>query len=184
MNKKYILASASPRRQELLGKVVEYFKIVVPDVDETIENKDVEKIPEILAKRKSSNVFENHNDSIIIAADTIVVSDGKVLGKPKNREDAINMLKSLSNKTHEVITGCCVMSNEKEKSFSMITKVKFKDLSDQEIEEYVNTGEPLDKAGAYGYQGKGYFLVESICGDFYNVVGLPIAKLREVLKEF
>lgn len=184
MNKKYILASKSPRRQELLSKVIDYFKIVVPDVDEFIENVEPHQVPEELAIRKAKNVFSNHKDCIIISADTIVLCDNIIFGKPKSREDAISMLRRLSSNTHEVITGCCILSKDKMISFSKSTKVTFRNLTDEDIMSYVDTSEPFDKAGAYGYQGKGYFLVDYINGDYYDVVGLPIGELKERLKEF
>ena len=183
MSKKIILASKSPRRRELLSKVVDSFTVIVSDVDEYTEGIKAHDIPKVLSQRKARDVFSTHMDCVVIGADTVVVLGDEVLTKPEDENDAKEMLKKLSGKEHEVISGCTVISKFGEVSFTDITKVKFYDLTDKEIDDYVKTGEPMDKAGAYGIQGKGYFLVEYINGDYNNVVGLPIAKLKRILEK-
>lgn len=180
-----VLASASPRRKELLSFITTDFKIVPADIDETVENNiPLEKRPEYLAVKKALYISKNgYENDIVIGCDTGVFVDGKMLGKPKNREDAENMLKLLSGRQHKVITGCCIVKNGVAKSFSNVTLVEFFELSDSEIEEYIATGEPFDKAGAYGIQGKGSLLVKKIDGDYFNVVGLPVSELNRILKK-
>lgn len=180
-----VLASASPRRKELLSFITTDFKIVPADIDETVENNvPLEKRPEYLAAKKALYISKNgYEKDIVIGCDTGVFVDGKMLGKPKNREDAENMLKLLSGRQHKVITGCCIVKNGVAKSFSNVTLVVFFELSDSEIEEYIATGEPFDKAGAYGIQGKGSLLVKKIDGDYFNVVGLPVSELNRILKK-
>lgn len=178
-------SSASPRRKELLSFITTDFKIVPADIDETVENNvPLEKRPEYLAVKKALHISKNgYEKNIVIGCDTGVFVDGKMLGKPKNREDAENMLKLLSGRQHKVITGCCTVKNGVAKSFSNVTLVEFFELSDLEIEEYIATGEPFDKAGAYGIQGKGSLLVKKIDGDYFNVVGLPVSELNRILKK-
>ena len=184
----YILASASPRRKELLTKIVEDFDIVVSDFDEdSVEFKgNVEEYVKTLAKGKAQDVASKcDKNSIIIAADTIVVIDGKILGKPKNEDDAYNMLKLLSNNVHRVYSGIAVMNtaNNIMKNEAIFTEVKFSELTHEEIVNYINSKEPLDKAGAYGIQGFGALFVERINGCYYNVVGLPLNLLNKIVKE-
>ncbi len=182
-----ILASQSPRRKEILSLLDIPFKIMVSDADETVE----EGLPpyfvaESLSLKKAVAVAKNTDaDALIIGADTIVVSEGKILGKPKDRDDACTMLHDLSGKWHSVISGVTVFHTKslKSESFYAETKVKFSDLTDKEICDYVATGEPMDKAGAYGIQGIGSKFVEKIEGDYFNVVGLPLNKLYRVLKK-
>lgn len=178
-----ILASASPRRQELLSLICDTFTVEPADIDETItENIGLEKTPEYLAVKKAKHIHNsNHYDDIVIGCDTGVFSDNKMLGKPKSKEDACNILSSLSGKTHKVITGCAIFYKDLIISFSSTTEVEFYELTKAEIETYVDTNEPMDKAGAYGIQGKGAVFVKGIKGDFYNVVGLPIALLNKKL---
>lgn len=180
-----ILASASPRRQELLKLIFDDFKIQPADIDETIyDENNIEKIPELLALKKAEHIFKNSNyDDIVIGSDTGVFIDGLMLGKPKDREDAFEMLKMLSGKKHKVITGCAVFHKNTKISFSQTTLVEFYNLSDSEILNYINTLEPMDKAGAYGIQGKGALIVKGIIGDYYNVMGLPVALLNQNLSE-
>lgn len=180
-----ILASASPRRQELLSLICDDFKIEPADIDETVDSKiDVEKIPELLAAKKGEYVFNNgHSDDIVIGCDTGVFIDNHMLGKPKDKDDAFKMLSELSGRTHKVITGCAVFCKGKSLSFSQVTEVEFYKLTKPEIEEYISTGEPMDKAGAYGIQGKGAVFVKGIKGDYFNVVGLPVALLKRKLSE-
>lgn len=178
-----ILASKSPRRKELLSIITNDFVIKTADVDETLpENIAPDKAVEYLSEIKAEP-FKNDKD-IVIGADTVVAIDGKILGKPKDKADAYNMLKMLSGKEHSVFTGVTVISNGKCDTFSVETRVKFFALSDDEINDYINTGEPFDKAGAYGIQGKGSLLVEKIDGDYFNVVGLPVSKLAKSLSTF
>lgn len=182
---KYILASGSPRRKELLRFVIPEFEIITADTEETCPNEvTANQRPQYLALKKAKAVAKNHKDATVIGADTAVFLGENMLGKPKSVADAKNMLKSLSGKTHSVITGCAIVNGEKEKSFSVETKVKFLKLHDNEINDYIKTNEPFDKAGGYGIQGFGALLIESITGDYFNVVGLPVSKLNIYLKEF
>ena len=181
--KKIILASGSPRRRELLKELGLDFEIYKPDVDETIlKNELPEDLCLRLSRLKAQTGAKKFTNSIIIAADTIVVIDGKILGKPHNRQDAFRMLKILQGREHEVITGVSVALNEKIISHAEHTKVKFTNLNDDEIREYVSTGECDDKAGAYAIQGRGAALIEGINGDYFNVVGLPLCSLSKILK--
>ena len=189
--KKLILASGSPRRKEILENIGFRFDVLVSDTDESVIKAD--KLPvsvyvQELALLKASAVQKSApKNSLIISADTVVYSEGKILGKPKDYDDAFSMLKSLSGKCHSVFTGICVMRTKDAFSCcgAVETEVYFKELTDNQIERYVQTGEPMDKAGAYGIQGIGSLLVEKINGDYFNVVGLPVAKLSEILeKEF
>lgn len=182
---KYILASASPRRKELFANINTDFEILPSDIKEVIPpDVRIEKVPEILATQKAADVATRHPDALVIGADTGVFIDGKMLGKPKDRNDAVSMLHLLSGNTHKVITGCSIQYGSKRESFSEVTEVTFYSLSDEEIENYVNCGECDDKAGAYGIQGKGMLLVKEIKGDYFNVVGLPVGKLNRAIKEF
>ncbi|ADT84037.1 Maf-like protein [Thermococcus barophilus] len=177
----FILASQSPRRREILERFFENFKVVPSNADENvIEENPREKAIEV-ARKKAWEVY-NRVGGTVVGADTIVVLENKVLGKPKNEKEAEKMLKLLSGKTHEVITGYCIIHEGKEITGFEVTKVKFRDLSEEEIEWYVSTGEPLDKAGAYAIQGKAAIFIEWIYGDFYNVVGLPIKVVLELKK--
>lgn len=176
-----ILASQSPRRQELLKLITNDFEIKVSNVDETLPSGISPKDAVLYLSKIKAEPFKNDRD-IIIGADTVVALDGKILGKPKNDENAREMLKFLSGKAHSVFTGVTLIKGDITRSFSVETKVKFFDLTDEEIDEYIKTGEPADKAGAYGIQGYGSLLVEKIDGDYFNVVGLPVSKLaRELL---
>lgn len=182
--KKIILASASPRRQELLSNITTDFTVCPADADETLpEGLSIEKQIETLAKRKAEAVLEQNPDKIVIGSDTMVVVDNKPLGKPKDKEDAIRMLKMLSGRKHKVITGVAVLCKEKKLINHRTTKVKFRVLTEHEIESYVATGEPMDKAGAYGIQGLGSVLVEGIEGDYFSVVGLPVSLVYTMLCE-
>lgn len=175
-----ILASKSPRRQELLSLITTDFVVKSADVDESLP-KDIQpdKAVEYLSRIKAEP-FSNDSDTVI-GADTIVSIDGKIMGKPENRQDAFNMLKTLNGKYHSVFTGVTVIKGNCSTTFSVETKVKFFDLTDEEINEYISTGECDDKAGAYGIQGKGSLLVEKIDGDYFNVVGLPVSTLNRIL---
>lgn len=178
-----ILASASPRRRELLSLITTDFKVMPSKADETIpDGLSCEKAVEYLSLVKAKSI--KSPDDIIIGADTIVTIDGKMLGKPENDDDAFNMLSFLSGKTHSVYTGVTVIKGDKTTTFSEKTDVEFFTLTDDEIKEYIASGEHSDKAGSYAIQGKGALFVKSIKGDYPNVIGLPIAKLKRILNEF
>lgn len=178
-----ILASASPRRQELLSLICKSFSVEPSNIDETVTgNIEPEKTPEYLAIKKARHIHSNnHYKDIVIGCDTGVFCDNIMLGKPKDENEACEILTTLSGKEHKVITGCAIFYKDKVISFSQTTIVEFYKLTKKEIETYINTGEPMDKAGAYGIQGKGSIFVKAIKGDFYNVVGLPVASLYREL---
>lgn len=179
--KKLILASASPRRREILSHIGLDFDVVVTDADEeTNLPTDVGELVCELAKRKAAACAA---DGIIIACDTVVSLDGCVLTKPKDKADAARMLRELSGNTHEVYSGLCVTDGEKTVCSHTVTEVQMREISEDEISAYIATGEPLDKAGAYGVQDLGGIFVEKINGDYYNVVGLPLESLCKILKE-
>lgn len=185
---KFILASASERRKELLSRIVRDFEVRVSDFDEDSVkvNNNIENYVKILSEGKAKSVSLNcSKDSIIIGADTIVVIDNKVLGKPKDKNDAFRMLKALSNNVHRVYSGVTVINNTTKviKSECLYTEVYFSELSDEEIWKYIETEECLDKAGAYGIQGFGGVFVKKINGCYYNVVGLPLNLLNKMIKE-
>lgn len=181
----FILASGSPRRRELLKNAGYDFQIIPSGVDEDLpENISPEKAVEMLAESKCLDILKKHEDSVVLGCDTVVAFDNVILGKPEDEEDAFNMLKSLSGKTHSVFTGVCIADKERTVTFSVETKVKFYDLSNTTIKSYISSGEPMDKAGAYGIQGLGAILVEKFNGDYYTVVGLPLAETQRVLAEF
>ena len=183
--KKVILASSSPRRKELLQTAGVEFEIHVKDVDESVpEGTPPADAAKMTAAKKAAAIAEEYKKDIVIGADTIVVADGKILGKPKDKADAVNMLKMLSGIEHEVITGVCILCGDEQDSFAQISRVKFYDLTDEEIEAYVSSGEPMDKAGSYGIQGLGCTLVERIEGDYFNIVGLPVAEVCRRIKKF
>ena len=177
-----ILASASPRRKELLSLFGIPFVIRAADIDETM---DFSKPPfdEVArVSRAKALAVPREKDDAVIAADTIVVCAGKVLGKPHSREEAIAMLSLLSGRDHQVMTGCTVLWGEKYETFTEVTDLHFRPLSKAEIEKYVASGEPMDKAGAYGIQGGAALFCERMVGDYYNVMGLPVCRLGQTLK--
>ncbi|MBP3696996.1 MAG: septum formation inhibitor Maf [Clostridia bacterium] len=183
--KKIILASASPRRKELLTTAGVEFEVLVSDADETVPDGTLPADAAMLtAEKKALAVAEKCGDALVIGADTIVVLDGRILGKPKDEADAKAMLRFLSGKEHKVITGVCLTDGVETKKFAQVSKVRFYDLTDEEIAAYVATKEPMDKAGSYGIQGKGCVLVESIEGDYFNIVGLPVAATVRAIKDF
>lgn len=188
MDKKIILASKSPRREELLKSIGMNFEIIPSNFEENIEGKRfTRKFIESLAYEKAKDVEERVNEGLIIGADTVVILGNKILGKPKNEEEAIQMLKSLSGKTHKVITAVAIIDKYENKTLinSTITKVTFRKLALREIEAYVKTGEPMDKAGSYGIQNAiGTLFVEKVNGCYNNVVGLPLNLLAKMLKSF
>lgn len=183
-----ILGSNSPRRKELLAGLDLDFEVkVIPGLEEHYPtNLQPEEIPVFLAKQKAEAYIPTLPEkTLLITADTIVWNRNEVIGKPKNREDAIQMLQSLSGHEHHVVTGVCLTTTEKQKAFSVISAVKFATLTDEEIGYYVDKYQPFDKAGAYGIQEWiGYVGVESINGSFYNVMGLPVQRLYQELKKF
>lgn len=176
---KFILASASARRQELLKRIITDFDIIVSEFEEkNVEFKgNVNRYVEEIALGKASAILNNiSDDSIVISADTVVSFDKNILGKPKDEEDAFKMLKMLSGNTHEVYSGVCVINNKTKDILcdSFKTEVTFSEISDDRIKKYIQSGNPLDKAGSYGIQDEAGVFVESIKGDYYNVVGLPL----------
>lgn len=186
-NYKLILASASPRRQQLLSDLGLEFEVRPADLEEFYpEELGMTAIPVYLARLKADALADSLNDNeILMTADTIVWKDDKVLGKPANRDEAVSMLRSLSGSQHQVITGMHLQSTTKKLSFHAVTEVWFDELSDEEIDFYVDQYKPYDKAGAYGIQEWiGFVGVYKIEGSFYNVMGLPIHKLYQHLKEF
>lgn len=188
--KKLVLASASPRRRALLSGLGLKFRVLPSAAPEEVEpGMEPGTLAEELARRKAARVAEQlteREETLVIGADTIVVLEGKILGKPRDEEEARAMLEALAGRWHEVFTGVAVIDAASGRVFSTreMTRVKFRSLYPEEIAAYVATGEPLDKAGAYGVQGKGALLVERIDGCYYNVVGLPLVKLKEALAEF
>jgi len=181
-----ILASASPRRKEILENTNVKFKIMASDIEElTLEGESPCQMVMRLAFEKGIDVASKQKSDLIISADTIVVLDNKVLGKPKDESEAKHMIESLSGKTHQVITGISLINLENNKKIIdyVVSNVKFKDLSEDDINDYISTNESLDKAGAYGIQGYGALLVEEIQGDYFNIVGLPISRLSDLLKK-
>ncbi|MBS3970906.1 MAG: septum formation inhibitor Maf [Clostridia bacterium] len=184
---KLVLASASPRRRELLKQIGVSFEVFPSEVDENISINDPIEYVKELSYMKALWVAEKVSKGIILAADTIVVHRGDILGKPLGKEDARIMLEKLSGDTHEVITGIVLLDmgeTKKQVLDQCITKVHFKELTKEVIDNYIATGEPMDKAGSYAIQGYGAVLVEKIQGDYFNVVGLPISKLVDYLPEF
>ena len=184
---KVILASNSPRRKELLaGLGVDYEVRTLPDVDEsypdTLQGADIP----LYKKKKKADAYRNmlQPGELMITADTIVWLDGRVLGKPKDREDALCMLRDMSGRTHEVFTGVCITTTEWQRSFAAQTEVRFAELSEEEITYYVDKFQPMDKAGAYGVQEWiGFIGVENISGSYYNIMGLPVQRLyKELVK--
>lgn len=183
-----ILASNSPRRKELLsGLGIEYEVKTLPDIDESYpEDLQGEDIAIHIAKEKANAYCEFlESNTLLITADTIVILEGKVYGKPEDEKDAKHMLRELSGKTHEVITGVCITTKEKQHTFGVASQVRFAQLEDSEIDYYVTKYKPFDKAGAYGVQEWiGYVAVEYISGSYFNIMGLPIQRLYQELKRF
>ncbi len=180
---KIILASQSPRRQELLKRLYQEFEVIPSDIDETLpEDIGPEFAPLFLAAEKAEHISKSYPADLVIAADTIVVFEGEILGKPKNDADAKRMLSSLSGQTHKVITGCCIKRGDDICTFAEESLVTFFDLTDEEIDAYIASGATVGKAGAYGIQDQAAIFVKKIEGDFYNIVGLPIARLSREIK--
>lgn len=182
---KVILASASPRRQELLHSVFDEFECMPADIEENVpDSVPGEETAEFLAVKKAAHIAKNHRDDLVIGCDTVVVFGGKVFGKPADEAEAKQMLTALSGNTHKVITGVCMFLCGRSISFSEETEVEFFPLSEEEIDSYIATGSPMDKAGAYGIQDKGFLPAKSIKGDYFNVVGLPAARLKREAEKF
>ena len=182
-----VLASASPRRKELLGLLGLEFEIIVSDVEEKVTERSPGRVVEELSLQKAENVFKRlEGDVLVIGADTVVSLDDCILGKPKNEEEALEMLEKLQGNEHKVFTGVTLIGRKDGeefcKTFSEGTVVKFYPMTEEEIQWYVESQEPMDKAGAYGIQGLGARFVECIQGDYNNVVGLPIARLYQEMK--
>ena len=177
-----ILASASPRRKELLGLFHIPFTIRVADIDETMDAAKAPYDEVARVSRLKAMAIPREDDDVVIAADTIVVCEGRVLGKPGTEAEAASMLQLLSGRDHQVMTGCTVVRGEVSATFTEVTDLHFRALSQKEIENYVASGEPMDKAGAYGIQGGAALFCERMVGDYYNVMGLPVCRLGQVLK--
>lgn len=183
--KQVILASGSPRRREILTQIGVPFTVCTADVNESISGGDPETWPRTLAERKALAVSSLHPEIPVLGFDTLVVFNGKALGKPSSVENALKMLGQLNGNSHFVVSGVALALNGKlVASDSDRTEVIFRNVSKQILEDYVNSREPMDKAGAYGIQGLGARLVRSIKGCYYNVVGLPVAKTLEILEAF
>lgn len=178
-----ILASASPRRKELLGLFGIPFTVRAADIDETMDSQKPASEEVARVSRLKALAVSHDPDDVIIAADTIVVCDNQILGKPKDRDQAVSMLKMLSGRDHQVMTGCTVLKGKEVRTFTEITDLHFRTLTDREIQKYADSGEPMDKAGAYGIQGGAALFCERLSGDYYNVVGLPVCRLYETLKD-
>ena len=178
-----ILASASPRRQELLKLFGLPFVVRVADIDETMDPQLSPRDEVARVSRCKAAAISRSADDIVIAADTIVVCEDRVLGKPKTAEEACKTLHLLSGRDHQVMTGVTVLKDDQIISFTEITDLHFRELSDKEIARYVASGEPMDKAGAYGIQGGAALFAQRMVGDYYNVMGLPVCRLYEILTQ-
>lgn len=180
-----ILASQSPRRHELMRYITYDFEIVSASIDECVyENESVEDYVVRMAETKAENVYQNHPESVVIGCDTIVSYKNEILGKPVDKDEAYRVLSLLSGKTHQVLTAVSIVSSQKKKSFISKAEVTFFPLTSEEIWRYIHTDEPMDKAGAYGIQGQGSLFVSEIKGDYYSIVGLPVAHLQRHLMSF
>ncbi len=184
-NKRIILASKSPRRKELMGLLFPQFEVQASDVDETLlEGVSLGRAVELLALRKGQAVAGAEPDALVIAADTLVTLGSVVLGKPTGREDAARMLRLLSGRVHQVYTGVALLEGERTNRFHCVTDVEFSPLTEEEIRWYLSTGEPFDKAGAYGIQGYGARFIRGVREDFFNVMGLPVNELYRQIMQF
>ena len=178
-----ILASGSPRRKELLSLFGVPFTVRAADIDETMDPNKAPFNEVARVSRLKALAVPREKDDVVVAADTIVVCGSAVLGKPHSREEAIRMLTALSGRDHQVMTGCTVVRGEKAETFTEVTDLHFRPLGEAEIARYVDSGEPMDKAGAYGIQGGAALFCEKIVGDYYNVMGLPVCRLGQVLRK-
>ena len=179
---KLILASASPRRKELLGLFRLPFEIRVADIDETMDPTQAPFDEVARVSRLKAMATPRSPEDVVVAADTIVVCQGKVLGKPHSQEEAAAMLRMLSGRDHQVMTGVTVLRGETGETVTEVTDIHFRELSEKEILAYVATGEPMDKAGSYGIQGGAALFCSHMVGDYYNVMGLPVCRLGEMLR--
>ena len=177
-----ILASQSPRRKELLGLLRLPFTVRVADIDETMDPSLPAQDEVARVSRLKAEAIVRAPEDIVIAADTIVVCENQVLGKPRDEQDAFRMLKLLSGRDHQVMTGMTVLKGQQAVSCTEITHIHFRELSDKEILAYIHTGEPMDKAGSYGIQGGAAVFAEKLVGDYFNVVGLPVCRLYQILQ--
>lgn len=177
-----ILASQSPRRRQLMGLFGIPFTACVADIDETMDPAAEPAREVARVSREKALAVPHGTDDVVVAADTIVVCDGRVLGKPHSEQEARQMLRLLSGRDHQVMTGVTVLRGAQEQVFTQITDLHFRHLSDREIDRYIATGEPMDKAGAYGIQGGAALFCQRMDGDYYNVMGLPVCRLGEVLR--
>lgn len=181
--KDIILASGSPRRRELLAQAGIPFTVITSAADETIDETDPAAAVMELARRKAAAVLKKAGgERIVLGADTVVAVDGRILGKPADAADAARMLRALSGRTHRVFTGVALLAEGRERVFCEETEVEMYPISEEEIRDYIATGEPMDKAGAYGIQGRAAVFVKGIRGDYLTVVGLPLARLYQELK--
>ena len=177
-----ILASQSPRRKELLGLFHLPFTIRVADIDEAMDPQKPACQEVARVSREKALAVPREREDVVIAADTIVVCNGQVLGKPRDEDDAYRMLRLLSGRDHQVMTGMSVLRGNNELTHTEITDIHFRPLSDKEIWAYIRTGEPMDKAGSYGIQGGAALFAEKMAGDYYNVMGLPVCRLGQMLR--
>ena len=178
-----ILASQSPRRKELLGLLRQPFTVRVADIDETMDPNKAPSDEVARVSRCKAEAIPRGDNDIVIAADTIVVCQGQVLGKPRDKADAKAMLTLLSGRDHQVMTGMCVLCGDKAVTVTEVTDIHFRPLSEAEIDAYIATGEPMDKAGSYGIQGGAALFAEKMVGDYYNVMGLPVCRLWKILHD-
>ncbi len=181
---KFILASGSPRRYEILSALGLDFSVMLPDADESSGIHDPARLTEELARRKGRAVaLQVTDDSVVISCDTVVWLDGRILGKPHDENDAAEMLRALSGRTHEVYSGICVIRGSRAVTAHEVTRVRFAEMTERDIENCVKFGDPCDKAGGYAVQGIASMFIEGIDGDYFNVVGLPVHLLSETLRQ-
>ncbi|MBQ7045774.1 MAG: septum formation protein Maf [Clostridia bacterium] len=177
-----ILASQSPRRKELISKITDNFVCIPADIEEKVDqNTLAERVPVVLAKQKAEHVASQNPNNIVLGCDTVVILNNKILGKPHDSTEAYDMLSRLSGNKHIVVTGCCIVNEGVSKTFSVVSEVWFKKLSDNQINEYIKSGDCFDKAGGYGIQSGGKSLVKKYKGDYFNIVGFPIKDVKKEL---
>lgn len=180
-----ILASQSPRRKELLGYILPDFQVLPADIDESVLPEEAPRDYVLrMAKEKGAAIADNHRADLVIASDTIVLHEGQVLGKPRNRAEAFEMLRQMSGKTHQVYTAVSLQQQDKHRTALTEATVQFYELTDAEINHYLDSGEYADKAGAYGIQGRASVFVKAVEGDYYSIVGFPVGAVNQMLKEF
>lgn len=186
MTKNIVLASASPRRKEILQQVGISFEVCASDADETVDGTQADNIVMELSARKAQAARECYgaSDKIFLGADTVVACEGKILGKPADEQDAYAMLQMLQGNRHEVYTGVTLLDGKRQVTFFEVTHVQIRSMTDRQIQQYIASKEPMDKAGAYGIQGAFAAYIEGIQGDYYNVVGLPIARVCQELEQW